>query len=84
MRFLVMVFLSLFLMTNVSVAEPVDCRDLKKTMKDKYAASVKNLNRSNEADVRLDGTASLYWYKAYERVLEKAGAYAALYTALCK
>ena len=90
MRFLVMVFLSLFLMTNVAVAEtefsdfPVNCPKLKGEI-ESYYYSVGSLLRVADA-FRKDG--KYEQRRATQGVaddfLDKASKSAAIYTALCK
>ena len=84
MRFLVMVFLSLFLMTNVSVAKPNYCRDLKVNIQTKYMSEEGFRTRSGEYYSQGNMKGYEFQNKLADAELVRASQYAAIYMALCK
>ena len=84
MRFLVMVFLSLFLMTNVSVAEPVNCPDLKKKIEKSHYNAEEFLKQSLRLRKEKQPDTAKDLYDASNNWLDDAAKHATIYIALCK
>lgn len=90
MRFLVMVFLSLFLMTNVSVAADsidayaVDCPKLKREIQMFYDGEVTFGKIAKMYRKEGNNKQAIANEKLADDFLNKAAKYAMVYTALCK
>ena len=84
MRFLVMVFLSLFLMTNVSVAKPNYCRDLKEKTQMQYLSEEGFRTRGQKYYSQGKTEGYEFQNKLADAELVRASQYAAIYMALCK
>ena len=84
MRFLVMVFLSLFLMTNVSVAKPNYCRDLKEKTQMQYVSGEGFRTRGQKYYSQGNMKGHDFQMQLAHVALMRASQYAAIYSALCK
>ena len=84
MRFVMMVFVSLFLMTTVSGAEPVNCPDLKKKIEYSYRNAGQLLKGSFRLRSEQKPEAAEVIYDDSNIELDAATKYATIYLALCK